>query len=313
MKKIIQNCPIIIDTDPGHDDALAILLLEKSKMFDIKAITTVAGNSNIQNVTNNARYILDLIGSKTPLYSGSEKPLKRELIKAVVHGDSGLDGACIKVQENISDQAISKIISIVRENPGEVSIVVIGPETNIARAFISDPELPRLIKQLIIMGGAITVPGNKNRVAEFNIFVDPEAADIVFSSPVKKVMVPLDVCNDIILQMTDFERLKGSKLYEPLSKMMEKYIAGISAGEKVSGALMYDPLAAYYLINPAAYEIEQMDVKVETIGELTRGMTVADRRIWSDHESNVDVVTKIDAKSFIDDMLSILGDRKSLS
>ena len=306
MKTIKTKIPIVIDTDPGHDDALAIMLLEKSGLFDIKAITIVAGNSTIQNVTNNARYILDLVGSKAPLYSGASKPLNRELVQAVVHGEGGLEGVTIIGQEPLTNNAVDKIISIIRENPGGISIVVIGPQTNIAQAFIQDPELPSLIKQLVIMGGAITVPGNKNRVAEFNIFVDPEAADIVFKSSVKKVLIPLDVCNEIILQMSDFEQLKGAKLYEPLLKMMDKYINGLMVGEKVSGALMYDPLASYYLVNPEAYTIEPMDIQIETLSELTRGMTIAERRTWGTKNPNVDVVTRIDEKAFKKDFIEIL-------
>ena len=306
MKNTKNKLPIIIDTDPGHDDALAILLLEKSNQFDIKAITTVAGNSTIQNVTNNARYVLDLIDSKTPIYSGADKPKSRELVEAVVHGKDGLGGATIAIKEPLTGNAVEKIISIVRKNPGEMSIVVIGPQTNIAQAFVKDPELPSLIKQLVIMGGAIAVPGNKNRVAEFNIFVDPEAADIVFNAPVRKILVPLDICNKIILQMSDFEKLKGSPLYKPLSKMIKRYISGLMSGEKVSGALMYDPLAAYYLVNPSAYILEPMDIKIETTSELTRGMTVAERRIWGDKKTNVEVVTRVDSDAFVRDFIEIL-------
>ena len=301
-----KKIPIIIDTDPGHDDALAIMLLEKSGLFAIKAITTVAGNSTIQNVTNNAKFIVDLVGCKAPIYSGAEKPLKRELIKAVVHGDSGLDGVDVNVVNKLSGDAVEQIISIVRADPGEVSIVVIGPETNIAEAFIKDPELPKLIKQLVIMGGAIEVPGNKNRVGEFNIFVDPEAADIVFRSAVKKILVPLDVCNDVMLQLEDFERLNGSALYVPLMGMMDKYIKGIEAEENVSGAIMYDPLAAYYLVNPGAYDLEKMDIQIQTVSELTRGMTVADRRNWGDKQPNVEVVRKIASEAFVRDFIDIL-------
>ena len=308
MKKIIEKkLPIIIDTDPGHDDAMAIMLLERSGAVDIMAITTVAGNSSIQNVTSNARYILDLLGSEIPLYSGSVKPLKRELIRAVVHGEGGLEGADISTQAKLTGDAVEKIISIVREFTGKISVVVIGPETNIAQAFLQDPELPSMIKQLVIMGGAISVPGNKNRVAEFNIFVDPEAADIVFKAPVRKVLIPLDVCNDIILQMSDFKKIKGSKLYEPLIKMMRKYIVGLKNGEKVNGALMYDPLAAYYLINPKAYKLVKMDIEIETGSDLTRGMTVADRRIWGEKRPNVDVAVKIDAKKFVRDFIRIIA------
>lgn len=209
---------IIIDTDPGHDDALAILLLERSGLFDIRAITTVAGNSSIEDTTNNARYVLDLIKSETPLYSGAEKPLKRELIMAEVHGKGGLAGSVITKRERLTKNASQKIIELVQENPGEISIVSLGPETNIADAFLRDPELPKLIREIVIMGGAIAVPGNKNRVGEFNIFVDPEAADIVLKADVRKVLVSLDVCNDVVLTIEDFERLYGSPLYEPIKK-----------------------------------------------------------------------------------------------
>lgn len=306
MKKN-NKIPIIIDTDPGHDDALAIILLEKSELFDIKAVTTVAGNSTIENVTNNARYILNLISSKSPLYSGSRKPLKKTLIQAEVHGESGLDGITVGTSEKADNKAVAKIISLVRENQNQISIVVIGPQTNIAKAFTQDPELPTFIKQLVIMGGAINVPGNKNRVAEFNIFVDPEAAEIVFNAPVRKVLVPLDVCNNIVLNLSDFEKLENTKIYRPIMSMMEKYIEGIEKMENVKGALMYDPLAAYYLINPKAYTLQSMDIKIETNGNITRGMTVADRRNWGSKVPNVEVATQIDKKMFVGDFLQILG------
>jgi len=305
-KKIIKKS-IIIDTDPGHDDALAIMLLEKSNLFDIKALTTVAGNSTIQNTTNNARYVLDLLKSNTPIFSGSPGPLKRNLIKAVVHGESGLAGAGIKKQEPLNSLAVEKIIELVRKNPKKISILAIGPETNIAKAFLKDPELPSLIKKLVIMGGAIRVPGNKNIVAEFNIFVDPEAADIVFRSPVKKIIIPLDVCNEVYLTLSDFEKLKDSTLYKPILSMMKHYIEGISTFEKnMKGALMYDPLAAYYLINPNAFQLKKMDIKIETKGELTRGMTVADLRNWGEKNYNTLVVKKINREKFVKDFLEIL-------
>lgn len=297
---------IIIDTDPGHDDALAILLLEKSGFFDIKAITTVAGNSTVRDTTNNAKYILDLIKSDTPLYSGAEKPLKRELIKAEVHGVGGLAGAEITKQEKLTGNASEKIIEIVRANPNRISILAIAPETNIAKAFIKDPELPSLIKEIVIMGGAINVPGNKNSVGEFNIFVDPDAADIIFNADVKKILIPLDVCNEVFFGIKDFDKLKNSPLYEPVKNMMGLYIEGIQTFEKTSGALMYDPLAAYYLINPNAFKTVPMDIKIETQSELTRGMTVADKRTWGDKKCNVDVVVSIDREAFVEDFFTIL-------
>lgn len=307
MKNNILKKKIIIDTDPGHDDALAIMLLEKSERFKIEAITTVCGNSTIENVTNNARFILDLIGSQTPIYIGERKPLKRKLIKAVVHGESGMDGADIVKKLIGKNDAIGKIIEIVRDNRGQISILLLGPETNLAKAFLRDPKLPQLVKELVIMGGAINVPGNKNRVAEFNIFVDPEAADIVFRAPVKKTLVPLDLCNDIYLNLEDFKILEKTLFYPQIISMMKEYIKGIATFEKEKKAFMYDPLAAYYLLNKKAFVTEKMDIRIETAGELTRGMTVTEKRKWGGKEFNIQVATHMDRATFVKDFFEIIG------
>lgn len=303
----MKNRKIIIDTDPGHDDALAIMLLEKSGLFDILAITTVAGNSTVQNTTNNARYILDLIGSTAPLYSGANIPLKKELIQAEVHGPTGLAGATITKQERLTENATDQIIEIIKSNPNQVSILALGPLTNVAKAFLEDESIIPLVQEVVIMGGAIAVPGNKNRVAEFNIFVDPDAADIVFSAPVKKTLIPLDACNDIFLSLEDFDQLRGSDLYEPIKAMMAHYIEGIQKFEKTTGAIMYDPLAAYFLINPDSFITESMDIQIETQSELTRGMTVADRRTWGDKTPNIVVAKSAYREIFVKDLIQILN------
>ena len=292
-----MKIPIIIDTDPGHDDALAIMFAVKSGIFDIKAITTVAGNSTIENTTRNARYILKLLNREDiPIYSGSEKPLSRDLIKAVVHGESGLEGIDPKNESNLTNNAVDKIIEIIRENEN-ITLVTLGPLTNIAKAIQKDKEIMKRLKQIVIMGGAIKVPGNKNRVAEFNIFVDPEAADIVFNFPIKKFLIPLDACNHVKLQLNDFEKLTGTNLYEPVMSMMRPYIENIFKDEGVNAALMYDPLTVYYLFNPFACKIKEYDLKIETKGEITRGMTVAElRNIKKDY--NINVVETIDEESF---------------
>ena len=296
---------VIIDTDPGHDDALAIMLAVKSGLFDIKAITTVAGNSTIENTTRNARYVLKLLGKENiPIYSGASKPLKQGLVQAVVHGKSGLEGIDPNNESLLTNNAAEKIISIVKSNPS-ITIITIGPLTNIAQAILQDPETMKKVKQIITMGGAIRVPGNKNRVAEFNIFVDPDAADIVFNFPVKKTIVPLDACNDVQLQLEDFEKLKETSLYEPVIKMMKSYIKNIGENEGVFAALMYDPLTVYYLLNPTAYSLKEYDIKIETKGKLTRGMTVAEERNIPKNY-NVNVVEKIDGESFKRDFIEIL-------
>jgi len=303
----MNNKPIvIIDTDPGQDDALAILLLALSGAVDIRAVTTVAGNAEIQKTTNNTRYILDLVDSPIPIYSGAEKPLKKALVLANVHGRSGLAGVRVIKKERLNGLAADKIIETVRANPGQVTILAIGPETNIATALLREPELAKLIKQIVVMGGAINVPGNKSRTAEFNMFVDPEAAKIVFDSGVKVVMIPLDACNTMPMFLTDFEKIRG-KLKRPILAMMKQFIRGIAKFENFEGALVYDALAAYYLINPKAFELKKMDIRVETRGELTAGMTVADLRNWGGKNPNVDVATKIDRPAFIKDFIRILS------
>ena len=187
----IYQTNIIIDTDPGHDDALAIMLIIKSGLFNVLAVTSVAGNSTIKNVTRNAAYILDLLKRRDiPIFSGKENPLKGNLIQADVHGSTGLDGVdTSKAQFENNHDAPKRIADLVNGYSGNITLLTLGPLSNIARAFQKDAPLSSKINKIIIMGGAIDLPGNKNRVAEFNFFVDPEAADIVFRTKVKKILV----------------------------------------------------------------------------------------------------------------------------
>lgn len=294
-----MNRKIIIDTDPGHDDVMAIMLAVKSGFFDILAITTVCGNSTIENTTRNASYTLGLLGAKNiPIYSGAKAPIKRRLIQAVVHGKSGLDGVDPKNKPSITKNAVEKIISLVQENPHKITIVTLGPLTNVAQAIIEQPGVMKFVAEIVIMGGAIKVPGNKNRVAEFNMFVDPEAADIVFNFPVKKTLIPLDACNHVQLNLDDFKRITHPKLKNPLLNMIKPYITNIAQNEGVKAALMYDPLTIYYLINTNSSKTYECNIEIETKGKLTRGMTVPDFRLIKDNKPNVTIVEHIDSNSF---------------
>lgn len=308
MKKNPKKQKVIIDTDPGHDDALAIMLAVKSEQLDIQAITTVAGNTTVDKTTRNAQAILDLIDSDLPIFSGFPEPIKRKLITAVVHGESGLDGFdTTQTPFALTQNAPQKIIEIVRRFPNEVTILTLGPLSNIARAFQIDPELPQLIPQIVTMGGAISVPGNKNRVAEFNFFVDPEAANCVFQTVVPKVLVPLDACNEVVLQITDFQKIENKKIREVLLPMMKKFIDGLIKDEGTFGILVYDALAAYFLLNPEAYDLEPMNIVIETEGEHTFGMSVAERRRYKSVQPNVNVVTALNQQKFRADFVEILG------
>jgi inosine-uridine nucleoside N-ribohydrolase len=299
---------LIIDTDPGHDDALAILMLLKSGRFDLHAVTTVAGNSTIENVTRNAQAILDLVGDKVSVFSGKSDPLKRKLVTAVVHGPDGLAGLdASQTNFHQSGDAPEKMIEIVRKFPGEVTVLALGPLSNIARAFQLDPSLPPLIKELVIMGGAIAVPGNKNRVAEFNFFVDPEAADIVFRSQAAKTLLPLDVCATAALDIKDFKKLPDSALRRVLLPMMECFLARLHTDEARPGILACDALAAYILLNRQAFTFESMDVVIETKGQHTFGMSVAERRELKPGKCNVEVATGLVRQKFRNDFFDILS------
>ncbi len=299
---------LIIDTDPGQDDALALMLVLFSNMFDVLAVTTVAGNATIEKVTRNAQAILDYIGVKTPVFSGKAKPLSRELVTAVVHGESGLAGFDTSAtQYELTGNAPEKIVELVAAQPGEVTILTLGPLTNLARAFQLDPSLPSKINKLVMMGGAIEVPGNKSRVAEYNFFVDPEAADIIFQTKVPKILSTLDVSQQVTLQVSDFEAIQNKRLQKLLLPMMGHFFAGLTKDEGTKGILVYDALAAYVLINPAAFTLEQMDVVVETKGQYTSGMSVAERRPDKVENANVQVAVKIDVEKFKHDFFSILS------
>ncbi|HUY70179.1 MAG TPA: nucleoside hydrolase [Candidatus Baltobacteraceae bacterium] len=301
---------IIISTDPGHDDAMAIMLAVRSGMFRIRAITTVAGNSTVANTTRNARYVLDLLRAQDiPVYSGSSRPLKRPLVQAVVHGKSGLEGIDPKNAPMLTGNAVEKTIEIVRRNPGKITLVTLGPLTDVAKAMLKSPRAMSRLKEIVMMGGAIRVPGNKNRVAEFNIFVDPEAADVVFRFPVKKTLVPLDTCNQVSLQLSDFRKIADPELREPLMRMARPYITNLAKNEGANGALMYDPLTIYYLMNPRACRSQAYDIAVETKGELTRGMTVAELRKPVKPKANVTVVEKISESGFRRDFIKALSAR----
>lgn len=299
---------IIIDTDPGQDDAMAIMLAVKSGLFNILALTTVCGNSTIANTTRNARFILKILDrDDIPVFSGARKPLKRKLIQAVVHGKTGLEGIDPKNPAKLTNNAVDKILELIKKYPNEITLVTLAPLTNIAKAIIKNPFTMKKVKEIIIMGGAIKVPGNKNRVAEFNIFVDPEAAEIVFQFPIRKTIVPLDTCNNVKLFLQDFRAIKNKMLKIEVLKMVKPYINNIAKDEGVKTAMMYDPLTVYYLINPYAAKTYECNIAIETKGELTRGMTVADLRIKPKTKANTIVVDYICENDFKNDFIKILS------
>lgn len=307
---------VIIDTDPGNDDALALLMMLLSREIDVKLITTVAGNATIQNCTNNANFVRKLAGREdVPIASGSSKPLSKQQVLAVTHGSTGLAGVKVTERLNLDGRAVDEIIRVVRDSPNEVTLLVIGPQTNIAKAIQKSPESMMLVKQVVMMAGAFNVPGNQNAVAEFNVCTDPDAAKIVADFAAPKVYVPLDVCNTTQVPYEEFLRVNDIALRRNLRAMIKPYIRNINRFElPVEGALMYDVLAAYAILRPKLCLFREDFVQVETKGELTSGMTLVDRRETGKRKrNNAKIIERIPKEQFIDDFFAVLNTGDCLS
>lgn len=292
---------IIIDTDPGKDDFLAILMLLLSKQVKIRAITTVMGNSTLTNTTANARYLLNLTGSPIPLYAGAEKPLVRMFKPGKVMGITGLAGVNVAPTKILANEA-SRILAVATK-ADQLDLLMLGPLTNLAQALVKSPGLESKIKSLVIMGGAIKCRGNTNPYAEFNIFTDPDAAKIVFDTTIPKVLIPLDLCYQIPLYMSDFEKITNLRYRDTVLKIVKPYIRALKKYEGQDGAIVYDALAAYYLLNPSAFTLSPMYIDIETTQLSNLGQTMVDYK----RRPNVFVATSLDKAKFVSDFITIIN------
>ena len=291
-----MTLPVIIDTDPGIDDALALLVALQSAELEIKAITTVSGNVPIDAATRNVFRVLDLLPSiaRPPVAQGSSRPLRKSPIFAhQVHGDDGLGNLDRLLDSNgrpcypepkveISKRtAVDEIFYQLSAASQPITIIALGPLTNIAAAIKKGPQHMQAVKRIVLMGGAIQVPGNITPVAEFNIYVDPHAADIVFKSGLELTVVGLDVTRQVFLTRDDIASFcaprdsAASRFVRDCTKAPMAFIE-----ELLGKAIIYlhDPLAVAVAIDPALVSTKPMRIGVELKGELTEGMTVADRR-----------------------------------
>lgn len=298
---------LIIDTDPGIDDALALLLALAAKdELDMTAITTVNGNVGVDQVTENVFRILDVAGrSDIPVYKGNGKPLMRENDNCEeFHGDDGLGNLGFKeVPGTVKEEsAVDFLIRKVREEKGEITLVPIGPLTNIAQAVQKDPEFARNVKEVVIMGGA-EHGGNMSPCAEFNFWTDPEAAKIVFQAGFERVtMVGLDATSYVFLSPTLRELLY--LINTPVSRFIHKitrvYADGHWEIEKKLGCELCDVLTIAYLLDRNVVEKVDAFVDVETSG-LCDGMSVVYRtKYYPDKKKNCEVAVKADTKRFFE-------------
>jgi len=275
---------IIIDTDPGQDDAVAILLaLASPDELDILGIVAVAGNVSLAQNAKNARRVIELAGRKDiPVYAGCERPIKRRLVTAEhVHGDTGLNGPNLPepTVELKPQHGVDFIIdTLLKEPMGSVTLCTLGPLTNIALAMVKAPAITRRIRKIVMMGGAYFEVGNITPAAEFNIYVDPEAADVVMRSGVDIVMVPLDVTHQVLATKERIAaiRANGNAASIAVTQMLE-FSERFDLGKYGwPGAPLHDPCVIAYLLKPELFDGRHINVSIETSSELTVGMTVAD-------------------------------------
>lgn len=291
--------PIIIDTDPGIDDAVAIAIALFAEELDVKLITTVAGNVSLEKVTYNVMRLLKYFEKENiPVAAGSAKPLAREAIDASgIHGVTGMEGYDFEepdMNKLLKINAIEAMHVTLLASDEPITIVPIGPLTNIALLLATYPEVKSKIKEIVLMGGS-TGRGNSGVMAEFNIHVDPEAAKMVFQSGLPIAVAPLDVGLKALVYPEDSEIIKDmNKTGEMFYSLFKKYRGG-SFG---TGLKMYDACAIAYLLKPEMYEVVETFVDIETQGELTLGCSVMDFKGYMKKAANAKVCVDIDPAIF---------------
>ncbi|HDX8436658.1 TPA: pyrimidine-specific ribonucleoside hydrolase RihA [Aeromonas dhakensis] len=298
--------PVILDCDPGHDDAIALILALASPELKVLAVTTSAGNQTPDKTLNNALRILTLLGrDDIPVAAGAPKPLARELIIADnVHGESGLDGPKLPdpAFAPVAMTALELMARCLRESPEPVTLVPTGPLTNIALLLAAHPELKSKIARIVLMGGAAGA-GNWTPAAEFNIYVDPEAADMVFKSGLPITMCGLDVTHQAQVMDEDIERVRA------INNPVAQCVAGLLDFFMIyhrdpkwgfAGAPLHDPCTIAWLLAPALFHGVECRVDIETGGTHTSGMTVVDRYGLTGKPANALVLLGLDRAGFID-------------
>lgn len=298
-----KKIPVILDGDPGHDDAIAWVLANASPLLDIRAVTSVCGNQTIEKTTYNTMRICTLIGLRAPVAKGRPGPLAAEsIIDPVVHGKSGLDGPPLPEPNfDLSPlTAVELMAKVLRESVEPVTLVPTGPLTNVAALLLAHPELRPKIAQISLMGGGI-LHGNWTPAAEFNILVDPEAADLVFRSGIPIIMAGLDVTEKALVCPADFDRIRavGNKVAVTVADWLG-FFYQFHKKMDYPGAPVHDAVAVAALVAPHILTMREMYVAVETQGDYCRGATVGDWHGGHGHSPNARVILDIDREAFVD-------------
>ncbi len=306
---------IIIDTDPGQDDAFAILMaLASPEELDVLGICAVAGNVPLNWTERNARIICELAGKPdVKVFAGCDAPLQRKLVTAEhVHGKTGLDGPVMTepTMRLRRQHAVDFLIETLRREPsGSVTLCALGPLTNLATAFQKAPDIVGRIAEIVLMGGAYFEVGNITPTAEFNIYVDPEAAEIVFKSGVPLVVMSLDVTHKVVTNRARVEafRALGTNVGRVTAEWADFFERFDMAKYGSEGAPLHDPCVVAYLLQPGLFTGRHINVEIETQSELTLGMTVADWWGVTDRTANAMFMGTVDADGFFALLTARLG------
>jgi len=301
---------IIYDGDPGIDDALAILLALRSPEVKLEAVTTVGGNANVELATQNALKILELVGDEdVRVAKGYERPGLKTATS--FHGEDGLGNTGLPppTRKAESTNAVDLMISEIKTERYGISLVTAGPLTNLAKAVEKDPSIRDYVREVIVMGGAIGVPGNVTPAAEFNIYTDPEAAQTVFASGLPITLVPLDVTTQVVLRPDHLAKIEeaNTELTDFIGRMVRYYMEASKRFGGLDGCYLHDPLAVGFAIDNSIARTEMVHVEVETHkGAVTRGMTLADLRAKPSSRPNIRYCSEVRSDDFLDLFVSRL-------
>jgi inosine-uridine nucleoside N-ribohydrolase len=296
---------ILIDTDPGIDDTLAILLALASPEVELKGLSVVCGNCTVDQGVGNALGVLELLHSGIPVARGADRPLVQPLLIAPeTHGGTGIGYARLPVpaRSPVNQRAAEFIIEQVLAAPGQVCLVCIGPLTNLAMAIRLEPSILQAIPEVIIMGGALRHPGNTTPQAEFNTYCDPHAAHIVFHSGLPITLVPLDVTYQVVLTQQDVDRLLS--IPSPISRLIADatrfYMEFHDQYQGILGCVINDPLALALAFAPGLVDLQRLYVDVDISGGVSMGNTFADFYHLTNNEPNMDVALGVRPREFIE-------------
>ncbi len=302
-----QRRPIIIDTDPGQDDAVAILLALASPELEVLGITAVAGNVPLPLTEKNARKVCELAGRPDmPVYAGASRPLMRPLVTAeYVHGKTGLDGPELpEPTMPLQDKhAVDFIVeTLLEREAGTVTLCPLGPLTNIALALIRAPEIATRIREIVLMGGGFFEGGNTTPAAEFNIYVDPHAAQTVLDAGIPLTMIPLDCTHKALTTAKRLAAIRaiGTPVAEAVAALLGFFERFDETKYGTDGGPLHDPCVIAYLLKPELFSGRHVNVVVETGSELTMGMTVVDWWRVTDRSVNATVIRDVNAEGFFD-------------